>query len=299
MPSNASYFDPYCDALKFRGNDVSSAKLSFGICPFPTDLMEQLQMHAFTFSSMPDNHVAKVVLPNERLLSDERALITATFLLFVFARRCPLNQYEFLALCQGTKYAVTPVHTEQEKTLYHELISQLAATSNRRNPNFLELSQLWTSRCDGVGIFYKSPELLKSYYNITEERSVAKASIHANYASIKEIREVVASSNRPPAVAPTEHTYQRLENAESVYAVRINNQPSLQPSTTASSSSTSTVLPGSVAPQRRFRPIVADPSLELQPSAKKTRAPRTCVRCRNPDCKGKKSISLCTNPPSI
>jgi hypothetical protein len=35
-----------------------------------------------------------------------------------------MTQYEFLALCQGTKFAVTPVHTEQEKQLFTSLIGQ-------------------------------------------------------------------------------------------------------------------------------------------------------------------------------
>ncbi|KAL9545729.1 hypothetical protein MBANPS3_007001 [Mucor bainieri] len=43
------------------------------------------------------------------------------------------------------------------------------------------------SDLNSVNISYKSPELLRSYFNITEDRSIAKASIHANYTAIKEM----------------------------------------------------------------------------------------------------------------
>ncbi|CEP10632.1 hypothetical protein [Parasitella parasitica] len=41
MRSQGSYFDPFCDALKFRINSINDAKLVFGICPFSVDLLEQ------------------------------------------------------------------------------------------------------------------------------------------------------------------------------------------------------------------------------------------------------------------
>ncbi|KAG2212963.1 hypothetical protein INT46_008089 [Mucor plumbeus] len=52
MKTKASYFNPFCDALKFRRNNVESTNLAFGICPFPENLLEQFEMEQFKFDQI-------------------------------------------------------------------------------------------------------------------------------------------------------------------------------------------------------------------------------------------------------
>ena len=169
---------------------------------------------------------------------DTKALISAAYLPFVnAARNCPMTQYEFLALCQGTKFAVTPVHTEQEKHLFTSLIGQYIHDSDNGKtiPDWKIMNKQWSSKANGFTIFYKSTELLKSYYNFVEGRSIAKTCIHANYETIKKIWSVVSSDNRPSVIVPEANDYQDLHDSNTAYALRVvDNNPELsQPTLSA------------------------------------------------------------------
>jgi hypothetical protein len=117
MKAKSSYFGPFCHALKFR-NNVKSTNLAFGICPFPEKLLEQFKIEQFKFDQIDIKRRYKIV-------SQIRCFcLTQTFSSFANAQNYPMTQYKLLALCQDTKFAVTPVHTEQERHLFTSLIQQ-------------------------------------------------------------------------------------------------------------------------------------------------------------------------------
>ncbi|CEP13175.1 hypothetical protein [Parasitella parasitica] len=101
---------------------------------------------------------------------------------------------------------------------------------------------------------------------------------------------VVSSDNRPPTVAPEAQDYQPLADNNTAYAVRL---------------STHLSEPSSPAPNKRqYRAIASSgPVQEAQingeePPKKQARKERSCARCKQSNCKGKKSYRLCTNSPS-
>ncbi|KAJ7138769.1 hypothetical protein C8R43DRAFT_955243 [Mycena crocata] len=66
------------------------------------------------------------------------------------------NRYQFLASVQNTKFAVTPIHTNQEYSLFRKLVragGQFASSSGHA-PNFNEMAKTWSSKVDGKAIFY-------------------------------------------------------------------------------------------------------------------------------------------------
>ena len=75
------------------------------------------------------------------------------------------NMYEYLATAQETLYAVTPVHTKGEYTLYHNSVApggEWAPVNG--NPHFDRMAAWWSAKANGLTIFYKLPEHLSSYH---------------------------------------------------------------------------------------------------------------------------------------
>ncbi|CEP08616.1 hypothetical protein [Parasitella parasitica] len=58
------------------------------------------------------------------------------------------------------------------------------------NPDWILLTSLWSPNVNGSTIFYMSPELLRSYYNIKADRSTALICINANTTAIKEVSDL-------------------------------------------------------------------------------------------------------------
>ena len=74
--------------------------------------------------------------------------------------------YSYLAAAQGTKFAVTPVHTKDEFKLYNKEVSHGGEEwcPNAGKPVFHKLATWWSSKADGKTIFYKLPEHLAVYH---------------------------------------------------------------------------------------------------------------------------------------
>ncbi|KAE9390707.1 hypothetical protein BT96DRAFT_1002033 [Gymnopus androsaceus JB14] len=75
------------------------------------------------------------------------------------------NSYTYLAGVQGTKYAVTPIHTKEEYELFNKLVKiggEFAAV--RGKPNFETMVVYWSSKANGTNIFYKLKEHLSTFY---------------------------------------------------------------------------------------------------------------------------------------
>jgi hypothetical protein len=78
--------------------------------------------------------------------------------------------YEFLANAQRTKYAVVPLHTEDEFKLFHKSVTvggMWAAPSGL--PDFDRMAAWWSSQADGKTVFYKLREHLVTYFKTWSE----------------------------------------------------------------------------------------------------------------------------------
>ena len=68
-------------------------------------------------------------------------------------------------MAQQTLYAVKPIHTKEEYTLYHNSVDpggQWAPVHG--NPHFERMATWWSAKVNGSTIFYKLPEHLLSYH---------------------------------------------------------------------------------------------------------------------------------------
>ena len=75
------------------------------------------------------------------------------------------SMYEYLANAQNTKYAVVPLHTEEEFKLFHQSVSVGGQWSvSKGMPNFDLMARWWSSQANGKTIFYKVREHLSNYY---------------------------------------------------------------------------------------------------------------------------------------
>src|SRR6266446_5174597 len=66
------------------------------------------------------------------------------------------DNYAFLAFAQQTKYAVTPLHTEDEFDLFHKAVSPGGEYASAYGlPNFDQMVWWWSEKANGKTIFYK------------------------------------------------------------------------------------------------------------------------------------------------
>ena len=73
--------------------------------------------------------------------------------------------YAYLANAQRTKFAVTPIHTTEEFKLFHLSVSVGGEFSvPNGKPNFDLMAAWWSSKADGITIFYKLREHLASHH---------------------------------------------------------------------------------------------------------------------------------------
>ncbi|CAO3620736.1 unnamed protein product [Mucor hiemalis] len=104
---------------------------------------------------------------------------------------------------QGVNFAVVPVHTPAEILLFRksmDLYPWLAKLKTEKD--WIKFCCLWSSQCNiGKNLYYKSPEHLRSYYNILQDRSAYHNSIIKNADTVREIRSMANPINRPDAIS--------------------------------------------------------------------------------------------------
>ena len=61
----------------------------------------------------------------------------------------------YLARRQGTRYAVLPVHTAKERSLFHSLVHTSTAFKTSGQPNWHMLAIEWSGHANGKTVFYK------------------------------------------------------------------------------------------------------------------------------------------------
>ncbi|OBZ80482.1 hypothetical protein A0J61_11469, partial [Choanephora cucurbitarum] len=164
--------------------------------------------------------------------------------------------YRYLSKCQGTKYAVTAVHTPQEKALFSSMLSDSTENakyvylkSSNGSINFGLMAAAWSKLCSSSNyIYYKTPEHLYSYYNILEDRKKYRDTVAHNIDASRSIR-LLGQCKRRYVSSEQAKKYRRLE-------------PSLLTCTSIVSTSTTEIAkeaPVNIAP----RPSAIDPPIEI------------------------------------
>ncbi|KAI8094501.1 hypothetical protein BDF21DRAFT_458905 [Thamnidium elegans] len=137
--------------------------------------------------------------------------------------------YLYLSKCQGSKYAVTAVHTPQEKALFDIMLDNstdnlkyLYLRPNNRVVNFGLMAAAWSKLCSSDNyIYYKTPEHICSYNNILEDRRKYRDTVAHNIEASRSIRLVAQSKRRYKASVPS-RKYRRLQSSTTTVANKIN-----------------------------------------------------------------------------
>ncbi|CAO3654613.1 unnamed protein product [Mucor hiemalis] len=118
--------------------------------------------------------------------------------------------YKHLSNCQGTKFAVTAVHTKEEIILFKALLDTQGEPSTKvfspfdaNHPDFFLFATTWNLLYCNVenNIYYKTPEHIRSYYNILEDRKKDVRSVVENVARF-EVEEIPTNPQRSLPSAP-------------------------------------------------------------------------------------------------
>jgi len=73
------------------------------------------------------------------------------------------DRYGYLASAQNTKFALVPIHTNEEYRLFNSEVLKFLSPSSGQ-PDFKAMAKWWSSRVDGKTIFFKIPEHLQAHF---------------------------------------------------------------------------------------------------------------------------------------
>lgn len=204
-----------------------------------------------------------------------------------------IDQYSLLAERQGTKYAVLPVHTSEERKLFKTLHQNNFPTIN--SSVWIEFAKAWSAHVDGVKVFYKTMEYLKSYFLTFTETCNHRNTVSANFTTVRPVHRALTSSNRllvapPPQIAQAVNIVATAQNVVSSVEDIVDNLEEV---------SAVTVLPRLAQPTSLARPIAPLSQGMSRPNAtsnlKKMRKRRTCKMCNVAECPGSGGRRFCRN----
>ena len=72
-----------------------------------------------------------------------------------FLKQHPKTRHRFLSSLQGTQFAILPIHTGEERSLFQSLTRSSPLFVGAQQPDFVALASLFNSHANGISIFYK------------------------------------------------------------------------------------------------------------------------------------------------
>jgi len=81
-----------------------------------------------------------------------------------FLKQRPKTRHQFLSSLQGTQFAILPIHTGKEHSLFQSLTCSLPLFVGAQQPDFIALASLFNSHANGANIFYKVAFITLNYY---------------------------------------------------------------------------------------------------------------------------------------
>ena len=236
----------------------------------------------------------------------------------------------FVQARQHTRYAVLPIHTSEERSLFRTLVAASFENVPTNNISWTEVAKQWNaqSSIDGKNIFYKYPEYLRSWHRKWVEYENRKKNLERT----KEIRQqclqniprgsdtsAIAPSPRPlPSISqdqlpqpntsivekPAKSKLRNLQPAPDLsYSQAVYHTPVRYfPSTTNMAYSHPTPPPPAHIPPKRTSstPIDCLSSESSQKRARTTssstkpkRKAPTCTKCFSTDCPGRRNRNAC------
>ena len=168
------------DPLSFQCSDEQ-----FGITRIPGILRIKNDYNSYAV----EGHEAFSIYPTQLLLS--------------WLQGKQKNVYEYFAYAQHTKYAVVPLHTEDEYKLFHRSVMVGGMWSAPTGlPDFDRMAAWWSSQADGKTIFYKLREHLVTHYKIWLETRKQNESMVASLPQRKKNNRTLQSAGHISHVLP-------------------------------------------------------------------------------------------------
>ncbi|SJL13797.1 uncharacterized protein ARMOST_17245 [Armillaria ostoyae] len=141
-----------------NGGDYEPSAESFGILPLSTPVQEKLGMLPYHYNFAVDTKM----------------------------------RHHQLAWHQGTRIAILPIHTPEERAVFRALVKQPNGEfSKPTKPNWITVARKWMSYCDGVKVFYKLPEHLKNYFKTWSEYRNQDNSVELNKIALTHLQSLL------------------------------------------------------------------------------------------------------------
>jgi hypothetical protein len=236
--------------------------------------------------------------------SSSRSVLQHSTLLILSGTTRQKSQYVYLAEKQQAIYPILPVHTDEEKDYFKELMS--IYNSGGRNPDWEKLAILWCRKVNEFGqttdgqarrhpgsIYYKTAAHLKSYFVTWNDASNRTATMRANRSTVLETRAYLTSPSRvgnihaPPAAEPLPAIAPRIIHENQLGGIQATlNQPQM-PIFPVSVPLFPTAHPGHFAADHNRYRLATTVDLSI------SRRTRTCVICRRSRCSGSNRRDRC------
>jgi hypothetical protein len=236
------------------------------------------------------------------------------------------DRYGYLASAQDTKFALVPIHTNEEYRLFNQEVRRFMDTSGQ--PDFKQMTKWWSTQVDGKKIFYKIPEHLQNHFKTwnamrseiktlhgtTEQRAkfmnIIRSEAHTSvvldesYSPVVQTRKAAASSasvateNRRAAVVPAAPATTSSSSSESHQQPRqmmfINAGAGASTSGTSTSGYSGIIIPAPPV----AGPLTIMPTEPVPPASSKVRKKKECKVCQSLnkngyDCPGRGDRKRC------
>jgi len=232
-------------------------------------------------------------------------------------------RHQWLAERQGTMFAITPVHTREERDIFTLLMESSRAFSNKSQPDWTRLASEWSSHCNGKTVFYKVtcqshctvhlhshivhtqlPQHLRSYFKVWNDFCNENNTIAANNEASERIRALLQPqpckvptiiSTRPDPLENTVNAPQSVPQPEmnAWQLSKILGDHRLQQSTLQMMYQ-GTANPNHVPPPKRpALETVQDRPSKRQRVLVNSSRPRHCRYCHSAECSGRWKIDRC------
>ncbi|KAG0702960.1 hypothetical protein DFH29DRAFT_998915 [Suillus ampliporus] len=112
-------------------------------------------------------------------------------------------RYEHLGWMQGTRFAVLPVHSREERALFQAYAESSLLFSGPQQPDFVALASHMNAHADGVHVFYKLPKHMRTHYKAWLDFSNEKSSVTLSMDATNRICALLTSHVGCPPEIPT------------------------------------------------------------------------------------------------